>query len=94
MYLSDHGESLGELGLYLHGAPYLLAPSVQTHVPSVLWVSPELEKTRKLDGGCLAKQGARELSQDNLFHSVLGLLDVQTKIHQPALDLFTPCLRT
>lgn len=94
LYLSDHGESLGELGLYLHGAPYLLAPSVQKHVPAVLWLSPQLEQARKLESGCLARQGQRELSHDNLFHSVLGLLDVQTKMHQLALDLFAPCLKT
>ena len=26
IYVSDHGESLGEKGLYLHGAPYFMAP--------------------------------------------------------------------
>ena len=39
LYVSDHGESLGEAGLYLHGAPYFLAPEFQIKVPMILWMS-------------------------------------------------------
>ncbi|WP_288900833.1 phosphoethanolamine--lipid A transferase [uncultured Sneathiella sp.] len=39
IYLSDHGESLGEMGVYLHGMPYLVAPETQTHVPFIIWAS-------------------------------------------------------
>ncbi|MGH8492565.1 MAG: phosphoethanolamine transferase [Moraxellaceae bacterium] len=93
-YLSDHGESLGELGLYLHGAPYMLAPDVQTHVPAVMWISPGLEKSRGLSAQCLAAKSRSPLSQDNLFDSMLGLLDIQTRSYRPPLDIFHSCLST
>ena len=38
-YISDHGESLGESGLYLHGMPYIFAPDSQTKVPLIVWAS-------------------------------------------------------
>ncbi|MBU0806393.1 MAG: phosphoethanolamine--lipid A transferase, partial [Gammaproteobacteria bacterium] len=45
LYMSDHGESLGELGMYLHGVPYAMAPSEQTHVPMVLWFSDGMQRS-------------------------------------------------
>ncbi|MDQ8035879.1 MAG: phosphoethanolamine--lipid A transferase [Pedobacter sp.] len=92
-YLSDHGESLGELGLYLHGAPYVFAPDVQTHVPSVLWLSEGLQKARGVSASCMAGKSGTALSQDNLFDSILGIMDVQTKIYRPALDMFHGCTK-
>lgn len=91
IYVSDHGESLGENGLFLHGVPYAFAPAQQTQVPMVAWLSPGLQQRRGLDGGCLRARAARPASHDNLFHSVLGLMDVATAVRQPALDLFVPC---
>ncbi|WP_144939720.1 phosphoethanolamine--lipid A transferase [Pseudomonas alabamensis] len=93
LYLSDHGESLGEYNLYLHGTPYLLAPDEQKHVPMLMWFSPGYQQAFQVDTPCL--QGKREaaLSQDNLFHSLLGLLDVSTQAYVPALDLFAGCRR-
>lgn len=92
-YLSDHGESLGELGLYLHGAPYMMAPEVQTHVPAVMWLSEGLQQARGLSAACMARKSSTPLSQDNLFDSVLGLMDVRTKTYRPALDVFRSCTR-
>ena len=91
LYVSDHGESLGENNLYLHGLPYALAPDFQTRVPMVTWVSPPMQQRLRLRNACLQKNAALPLSHDNLFHSMLGLLDVQTGLHKPALDVFAAC---
>ncbi|SUB82646.1 Phosphoethanolamine transferase eptA [Pragia fontium] len=92
LYLSDHGESLGENGLYLHGAPYALAPSQQTHVPMLLWTSSDYRRSQKLDENCLAKEAKQnQFSQDNLFHSLLGTFNIQTGEYQAPLDMFKSC---
>ncbi|KZE33459.1 phosphoethanolamine transferase [Crenobacter luteus] len=91
IYLSDHGESLGENGLYLHGMPWLFAPDAQKHVASLLWLSDGFARARRVDTACLAARRDAPYSHDNLFHSVLGLLDVQTAVYQRELDLFAPC---
>jgi lipid A ethanolaminephosphotransferase len=91
IYVSDHGESLGENGLYLHGVPYAFAPQQQTHVPMVTWMSPGLQQRTGVRSDCLRQRADQALAHDNLFHSVLGLMDVRTQVYQPALDLFQPC---
>ncbi|QXI36410.1 phosphoethanolamine transferase [Pseudomonas xantholysinigenes] len=94
LYVSDHGESLGENGVYLHAAPYAIAPKAQTHVPMVMWFGNGALDGMGVDRGCLAQQaGTAELSHDNLFHSVLGLYGVHTSLYQPALDIFHGCKR-
>ena len=89
LYMSDHGESLGELGLYLHGAPYMIAPSQQTHVPFVLWLGKDAKAA--YSASCLADETKAPQSHDNLFHSVLGMMRVETSVRDPALDLLSPC---
>ena len=92
VYLSDHGESLGEHGMYLHGAPYLFAPSQQTHIPLLLWMSPGYAAAYHIDQACLRQQAAETaVSQDNLFHTVLGLFNIQTQEYQPQLDMIKSC---
>lgn len=91
IYISDHGESLGEKGLYLHAAPYWIAPEQQTRVPMVVWMSDTFKQDLKLDYGCVRGAGDAPLSQDNFFHSVLGLLDVETTERNADLDIFAPC---
>jgi len=91
LYFSDHGESLGEKGLYLHGVPYAFAPEQQTRVPMVTWLSAGLQQRSGIQADCLRKKAATPLSHDNVFHSVLGLMDVRTAVRQPALDLYAPC---
>jgi lipid A ethanolaminephosphotransferase len=91
IYMSDHGESLGENGLYLHGVPYALAPEQQIHVPMVAWLSPGLQARNGVASDCLRKRSAEPVSHDNLFHTVLGLMDVQTQVYVPSLDAFKPC---
>ncbi|MGL4752433.1 MAG: phosphoethanolamine transferase, partial [Aeromonadaceae bacterium] len=90
-YMSDHGESLGENNLYLHGAPYAFAPETQTHIPMVQWISPQFAASTGLNVDCLRQQAQQPISHDNLFHSVLGILDIQTQVYQPGLDLFRRC---
>jgi lipid A ethanolaminephosphotransferase len=91
IYVSDHGESLGENKLYLHGVPYAIAPSVQTQVPMVMWTSPGYRSATGLDQACLQRRAAQPASHDHLFHTVLGMLDVRTALHEPAWDLADGC---
>lgn len=91
VYLSDHGESLGEKGLFLHGMPYSMAPKEQTHVPMVVWLSQALQKQRGWGMACLKGQSAKPLTHDHLFHSMLGLSQVSTRLAQPELDIFAAC---
>lgn len=93
LYVSDHGESLGESGLYLHGLPYAIAPDTQTHVPMISWISPGFARAELVDDHCLRGRASEQLSHDNIFHSVLGLLDVQTRAYRPERDLFADCRR-
>ena len=93
IYVSDHGESLGEHGLYLHGIPYAIAPDLQTHVPLVIWLSDSLVRAKDLDEACLRGRTHNQYSHDNLFHSVLGLADVQTTAYLPGKDIFNGCRR-
>ena len=88
LYVSDHGESLGENGIYLHGLPYALAPKEQTQVPMFFWASEEFYKMKHIDRNALENMRPNHLSHDNLFYSVLGLFDVKTKAYNPELDIF------
>ena len=91
MYVSDHGESLGEYGLFLHGAPYSIAPEQQTRVPMVLWLSPQFAADDGLDIACLRNAARRPASHDNLFSTVLGAFDVQTSVYRHDRDLLAAC---
>lgn len=91
IYLSDHGESLGEYNLYLHGTPYMLAPEQQRHVPLLVWFSDSYRQDFALDTDCLGRLRDAPLSQDNLFHSMLGLLQVRTEVYRQSMDMFASC---
>lgn len=91
LYVSDHGESLGESGLYLHGMPYALAPNTQTHVPMVAWLSPAWLTRQGLNTNCLREQAQAPRSHDNLSPTLLGLLSIQTQVYQRDWDMFNPC---
>lgn len=95
IYVSDHGESLGALGLYLHGTPYKFAPEDQTRVPLQVWMSPGFSEDKGMDMGCLQEKAMGDrFSHDNLFSSVLGIWDVATSVYNPQLDIFSPCRET
>jgi lipid A ethanolaminephosphotransferase len=91
VYVSDHGESLGESNLFLHGLPYAIAPDVQKQVPMVVWLSEGLTRATGLDTDCLRRRAAQPAAHDHLFHTVLGLAGVQTALYAPAWDLLQGC---
>lgn len=93
IYVSDHGESLGENGLYLHGVPYAIAPREQTRVPMVMWFSPDFARDNHLDLTCLRQRAAKPASHDYLFSSLLGLMRVGTSVYDSSWDLFATCRR-
>lgn len=91
IYVSDHGESLGEKGIYLHGMPYIIAPREQKRVPMIVWMSQEFrdrrqrERTRR---SRLATVQSPNYSHDYVFHSLLGLFNVRTVLYRPDRDIF------
>ena len=91
VYVSDHGESLGESGLFLHGMPYPIAPSEQKRVPMVMWLGDGFAAGTRVDPACLSERARRPASHDHLFHTVLGLLDVRTSLYEPDWDLASGC---
>lgn len=92
VYLSDHGESLGENGVYLHGLPYTIAPETQKHVPMLVWLSDDYQKRYGINYSCLQKQAKEnDYSQDNLFSTMLGLTGVETQEYRAADDLLATC---
>ncbi|WP_177200959.1 phosphoethanolamine transferase [Roseateles sp. YR242] len=93
LYVSDHGESLGENNLFLHGMPYALAPREQKHVPLVLWLSPGTRAAQHLDGDCLTARRDAPMSHDGLFHTVLSLSGVQTQVYRRDWDWVGACRR-
>lgn len=88
IYVSDHGESLGEKGLYLHGLPYFMAPDEQTHVPMLFWSGNQFPLEKQWRQSAEQYQSA-PLSHDNLFYSLLGLFAVKTALYQPGKDIFS-----
>lgn len=91
IYVSDHGESLGEKGLFLHGIPYAIAPEEQTHVPMTMWFSPSFARNRGLDLQCVRQRAGQYTDHDALFSSVLGLMQVRTALYAAQQDLFAAC---
>ncbi len=94
IYLSDHGESLGEKNIYLHGMPYAIAPEVQKKIPWITWLSPGFAKSRNLQTDCLRGRAQLEVTHDHLFHSLLGLMHVKTQVYQSGKDAYDACIQT
>ena len=92
LYVSDHGESLGENGVYLHGLPYSIAPEEQITVPMILWMSENMKKFDHVDYDCLKEKAAKEhFSHDNISHSLLSLMEVDSTAYDKNLDIFESC---
>jgi lipid A ethanolaminephosphotransferase len=91
LYVSDHGESLGENNIYLHGLPYNVAPDVQKRVPWITWLSRDFVTDRKINAHCMTGSTNARLTHDNYFHSVLGLAGVQTALYKKELDIYAAC---
>lgn len=94
IYVSDHGESTGEYNIYLHGTPKRIAPKNQLHVPFIVWFSTDFQNMQKINMDCLTKIKNNHYSHENIFHSVVGLLDINTAVYNPNLDLFKSCRTT
>ena len=92
LYVSDHGESLGESGVFLHGLPYALAPREQVHVPMVLWMSPGASRRiAPAWNACRDEIAQRPASHDHLFDTLLGLFRVLSRDYRPGMDLLADC---
>ncbi len=90
MYVSDHGKSLGEFGLYLHGTPYVLAPDAQKHVPAVMWFGSSIKHDLRLDA--MEEARKQRWSHDNIFTTLLGLFEFALR---PTIQAWTcSCTRT
>jgi len=88
-YIADHGESLGENGIYLHGLPYFIAPDAQKHPASIVWFSKNFD----INQSCVKTLKNKKLSHDYLFSTILGLMDVKTKVYNKNLDIFNKCYK-
>ena len=87
VYMSDHGESLGEYGIYLHGLPYAMAPDNQKHIASVLWFGDSF----KIDKKALQQKVNQPFSHANLFHTMLGLMEIETAVYNKNMDIIHDC---
>lgn len=84
VYMSDHGESLGEQGVYLHGLPYFMAPDAQKHIGAIMWFGDSFDD---IDRKALRAKSAKEYSHDNLFHTILGLMEIKTSVYDKKKDI-------
>ncbi len=96
IYISDHGESLGENRIYLHGWPLLIAPKEQRLVPMIVWINDSFAKSHRINKLCMKdvanrKTTNKDISQDNVFHTVLGLLRIETQDRDDNLNIFKQC---
>jgi lipid A ethanolaminephosphotransferase len=94
IYVSDHGESLGEGRVYLHGMPYAFAPAVQKEVPFLMWTSESYRHRTGLRQSCLQDRAKHPASHDNLFHTVMGAMAVRNAVYRGPLDILAECQET
>jgi lipid A ethanolaminephosphotransferase len=78
LYVSDHGESLGENNLYMHGVPMMMAPREQIEIPFIVWSSDKKISIKNLN----------EVGQYHVFHSILRFLDVESPIYDEKMNIF------
>ncbi len=91
IYVSDHGQSLGEKGFYLHGSPVLIAPEEQRMIPFLVWMS---EKFRRRHGiGEAGITVSESYPHDFPFHSVMGAFGMRSDIYKPEYDIFGPAVK-
>ena len=91
LYVSDHGESLGENGLFLHALPYAIAPETQTHVPMIFWASPGFVQRVAVEPNCARERSRATVSHDHIFHTLLDLLEIQSVAKRRELTIFADC---
>ena len=85
VYVSDHGESLGENGIYLHGLPYMMAPKEQKDIAMIMWFGGEMES--ETNYVLLKKRLNEPFSHDNIFHTILGMFEVESSVYKPEMDI-------
>ena len=90
-YVSDHGQSLGENGLYMHATPYDRAPWQQKNVPLIVWTDQRYRALSGLDMGCAKTRAGDALSHANVYHTLLGMMNVETAVYRPELDILGAC---
>jgi lipid A ethanolaminephosphotransferase len=78
IFVSDHGESLGEKNLYMHGLPLSIAPKEQYEIPFIIWLS---DNSKQLKPNNM-------LSQNHVFHSVMNFLGMQSPIYDEKMNIF------
>jgi lipid A ethanolaminephosphotransferase len=78
IFVSDHGESLGEKNLYMHGIPISIAPKEQYEIPFIVWVSENSKQLKPL----------KEVTQYHVFHSILNYLNIQSPIYDEQMNIF------
>lgn len=91
VYVSDHGESLGEHGVYLHGLPYAIAPKEQTQVPFVMWLSGRYHEHLGIKPACVQRLARDAAEHDHLFDTLMGLYGVSSTVYDPKRDLLHDC---
>ncbi len=91
LYVSDHGESLGENGLFLHALPYAIAPQTQTRVPMIFWASPGFKQRLAVEPSCAREQSREPVTHDHIFHTLLDLLGIQSAVKRRELAIFADC---
>lgn len=87
IYMADHGESLGEQNIYLHGIPYKIAPDAQKHTATFMWFSNTFTD---FDIEKIKDNSHKYYSHDNLFSTLLGIFNVQTKVYDKKMDMTRP----
>jgi lipid A ethanolaminephosphotransferase len=89
LYMSDHGESLGENGLYLHGLPYFIAPENQKHIGTMFWFGENM--LEDIDIEKLKNRQDEKFTHDNLFHTLLGIFEVNSSVYNQKMDILKGC---
>jgi len=87
IYVSDHGQSLGENGFYLHGAPTAIAPKAQREVQFFVWISEGFAQARDLTPQSILRQETHP--HDSPFHSIMGAFGLRSEIYKPEFDIFS-----
>ena len=77
MFISDHGESLGENNLYMHGVPMAMAPKEQVEIPFIVWTS-DSSKIKAID----------EAGQYHVFHSTMDFLSIDSPVYDSQMSIF------
>jgi lipid A ethanolaminephosphotransferase len=88
IFISDHGESLGENKMFMHGLPMRLAPKVQYEIPFFVWTSPGFRDYKRTSTDQEEGELPALLEQHYIFHSVLNLLSIQSPAYDEAFDIF------